>query len=180
MIISITGGSGSGKSAFAEDLVVSQRDSEERIYIATMFPFGEESQLKIRRHRQMRASKGFVTVECYTKLKEIKVQRKSCVLLECISNLTANELYWKEGAKEHTVTQVLEGIRSLKEQAKHVFIVTNEVFSDGLEYSKETMQYMRILGEINRRLAGESDVVIEVVYGIPIVLKGENLYEAVI
>lgn len=42
MMILVTGGSGSGKSAFAEDCVVSCGETE-RIYIATMYPFDEES-----------------------------------------------------------------------------------------------------------------------------------------
>ena len=37
MMILVTGGSGSGKSAFAENCVVSL-GSEKRIYIATMYP----------------------------------------------------------------------------------------------------------------------------------------------
>ena len=43
MLTLVTGGSGSGKSAFAEDRVLSFGDAQ-RIYIATMHPFDEESQ----------------------------------------------------------------------------------------------------------------------------------------
>jgi len=42
----VTGGSGSGKSAFAEDRVLSFGEAE-RIYIATMHPFDEESNKRI-------------------------------------------------------------------------------------------------------------------------------------
>ena len=42
MMILVTGGSGSGKSAFAEDCVLALGEKK-RIYIATMFPFDEES-----------------------------------------------------------------------------------------------------------------------------------------
>ena len=42
MLTLVTGGSGSGKSAFAEDRVLSFGDAQ-RIYIATMHPFDEES-----------------------------------------------------------------------------------------------------------------------------------------
>ena len=50
MMILVTGGSGSGKSAFAEDCVVSCGETE-RIYIATMYPFDEESRRRVQRHR---------------------------------------------------------------------------------------------------------------------------------
>ena len=65
MMILVTGGSGSGKSAFAEDQVVSFGEAE-RVYIATMFPFDEESKKRVQRHRNMRSGKGFETIECYT------------------------------------------------------------------------------------------------------------------
>ena len=41
----VTGGSGSGKSAFAEALAMEL--GEKRYYIATMYPFGEESRKKL-------------------------------------------------------------------------------------------------------------------------------------
>ena len=42
MMILVTGGSGSGKSAFAEDCVLACGEKK-RIYIATMYPFDQES-----------------------------------------------------------------------------------------------------------------------------------------
>ena len=54
MLVVVTGGSGSGKSAFAEETVLSLGEAR-RIYIATMQAFDEESHRRIRRHRHMRA-----------------------------------------------------------------------------------------------------------------------------
>ena len=65
-----------------------------------MYPFDEESHARIRRHRKMRAKKNFQTLECYTGLKDLKIPAGSCVLLECMSNLVANEMYQEQGAKE--------------------------------------------------------------------------------
>ena len=96
MITVITGGSGSGKSAYAEQMVLDAEDLN-RIYIATMFPFDEESHRRIARHRAMRAEKKFTTLECYTGLKHLKIPEHSCVLLECMSNLTANEMFQENG-----------------------------------------------------------------------------------
>lgn len=86
MMILVTGGSGSGKSAFAEDQVVAFGEAE-RIYIATMFPFDEESRKRVQRHQNMRKGKGFETIECYTGLERVRVPEGSTVLLECMSNL---------------------------------------------------------------------------------------------
>lgn len=46
----VTGGSGSGKSAYAEQCILDFQ-GENRIYIATMYPFDEESHRRIARHR---------------------------------------------------------------------------------------------------------------------------------
>ena len=90
------------------------------------------------------------------------------ILLECMSNLTANEFYDREeGAGE----RILSGIQHLRAQCRDLIIVTNEVFSDGTEYDGETERYAALLGELNRMLGRESDVVVEVVFGIPVFVK---------
>ena len=96
MLVVVTGGSGSGKSAFAEDRVLSFGESR-RIYIATMQAFDEESHRRIRRHRRMRSGKGFETIERYTELDELILPKNCVVLLECMSNLVANEMFREDG-----------------------------------------------------------------------------------
>jgi len=170
MITLITGGSGSGKSAYAEDLMLSL-GAGKRIYIATMFPFDEESQKRIERHRRMRQDKQFETIECCHHLKDLEITKDALVLLECISNLVANEMYMEAGAGGDTVMAVLDGIAHLAAAAKKLCVVTNEVFSDGIQYDSETRRYLKYLGEINQMLAKQATTVIEVVYGLPIVIK---------
>ena len=170
MMTVVTGGSGSGKSAFAEDKIVSFGPAK-RIYIATMHPYDEESHKRVARHRKMRAGKGFETVECYTGLKNLDFPENAVVLLECMSNLAAHEIFEEKGAGEKTVKAVLEGIKKLSSQVRHLVIVTNEIFSDGMVYDKETENYQRLLGRINAYLAEISDVCYEVVYGIPLRIK---------
>ena len=73
-----------------------QAGSEVSLYIATMYPYGEETEKKIERHRMLRKGKGFETLEWYTGLKlhlEEGSLQGSDVLLECMSNLVANEMY---------------------------------------------------------------------------------------
>lgn len=173
----VYGGSASGKSAFAESLVTEQKGAKEapaRVYIATMYPFDEECRKRIARHRAMRAEKKFETVECYTGLARVKVPEGAAVLLECMSNLTANERYQPEGAGADTVSAVLDGIRCLRGQAGHLVVVTNDVFCDGAVYDEDTMAYLRELGAINEAMGEMADEVIEVVYGIPLWRKGEG------
>lgn len=171
MLILVTGGSGSGKSEFAENLVL-RLNKKPRLYIATMYPFDEECRQRIARHRRMRAEKQFGTLECYTGLKDCDVSGYGTVLLECMSNLTANEMYQECGAGEHCVQAVLEGVRRVSGRCEHLVIVSNEIFSDGMDYDEETKRYQRYLGTINQEIAKLSDLVVEVVYSIPVVHKG--------
>ena len=167
MLSLVTGGSGSGKSAFAEDKVLSYGEAE-RIYIATMHPFDGESHKRIERHRKMRAGKGFETVECYTGLKKVVLPKGCVVLLECMSNLVANEMFEERGAHEQTVQEIMAGVENLLQQAAHVVIVTNEIFSDAVAFDREMDTYLKYLGKINQEIAGKADEVTEVVYGIPV------------
>lgn len=166
----VTGGSGSGKSAFAEQCILDCQGNK-RIYIATMYPFDEESHRRIARHRAMRAEKKFTTIERYTDLEHLMIPQGADVLLECMSNLTANEIYQEGGAGDNTVKAVLNGIHHLLEQAGNLVVVTNEVFSDGITYDPETEKYLEKLGAINCQMAQIADTVTEVVYGIPIFHK---------
>lgn len=171
MLVVVTGGSGSGKSAFAEDRVLSFGESR-RIYIATMQAFDEESHRRIRRHRRMRSGKGFETIERYTELDELILPKNCVVLLECMSNLVANEMFREDGFHPEVSEKITEGVRNLLSQAEHVVIVTNEIFSDGILYEGESEKYKEQLGQINCNLAEMADAVVEVVYGIPIWHKG--------
>lgn len=172
MFFVVTGGSGSGKSAFAEKLTASLGEGR-RIYIATMMCFDEEGKKRISRHRAMRADKHFETLERYTDLCGLEVPEDSILLLECMSNLVANEMFDESGAKEGTVEAVMEGLHHLRKKARHLVVVTNEIFSDGLEYDPETKKYQAYLGAVNCRMAEEADGFYEVLYGLPLVRKGE-------
>lgn len=175
MIIFITGGSGSGKSEYAEKAAVrlAEKNPEANlIYIATMEPKDAESHKRIERHRNMRAGKQFLTRECYTHLEELKTAKKDIVLLECISNLVANEMFSAAGRKEQTVSAVKDGIRHLTEESSDVIIVGNNVFEDGIFYDEMTETYCRQMAEINCFIAEQADEVIEVVCGLPVFWKG--------
>lgn len=171
MLILVTGGSGSGKSEFAENIAVEYK-SKELIYIATMYPYDDESYKKIERHKIMRKNKNFKTIECFTNLESLDIPLGATVLLDCMSNLVANEMYNDNGAKQFTVESIIKGIKKLKKSADNLVVVTNEVFSDGIKYDEETDKYLKNLGDINSIIGRLADKVIEVVYTIPIFKKG--------
>ena len=176
----ITGGSGSGKSEYAEQKLMEyashSKRNKKRYYIATMMPFGKETEEKIARHRRLRAGKGFETIECYTNLKEaaeiMQTKEPGSVLLECMSNLAANEMYDPSGAGEKAEEAILTGIHRLQKVCENLVVVTNEVFSDSMTDNPEMEKYLELLGSVNCQMGQMADQVTEVVYGIPVHKKG--------
>lgn len=196
----MTGGSASGKSAFAEKLAAEHADGE-KLYIATMKPYDTESRERIEKHRAFRAGKNFRTVECYglslSGICPSDVKEQGCLvdwehcssgngmtgLFECMSNYVANCLFGEEGEPNFVETgraewekvladRMVSQLKQLSDRLGTLIIVSNEIFSDGKKYEESTMAYLRILGECNQRLATMADQVYEVVCGIPIRRKG--------
>lgn len=170
MLTVVTGGSGSGKSEIAENIAV--KFSGKKYYIAAMQPFGDEALKRIERHRKMRAEKGFETIEKYTDIHELTFEKNDIVLLECMSNLCANEMFSDGEEKEGTAQKIISGIKKINDMTAEMIVVTNEIFSDGIEYERETMEYIKVMSDINRNIFETADNVIESVYGIPYILKG--------
>lgn len=173
MMTLVIGGAASGKSEFAEELVLRAGDAP-RYYIATMQPFDDECRARIRRHREMRAKKQFETVECFVHLEQVTLPQKGVVLLECMSNLAANELYSPQGAGDDAVESIRRGIHRLRGQCEELVVVSNEVFSGGSRYEGDTLRYLRLLAQVNRMLAAQADEVYEVVCGVPVCHKGKG------
>ena len=191
MMILIVGGAGSGKSAFAEDLLIKlSGDKMLRFYIATMEPYGEEAAARIRKHREARARKNFITCERYVNLAgltdedfiksadknlDLNLDLNSAILLECLGNLCANELYSVNGAGNDTEEAIMRGILNLKSKCKIFIIVSNDVFQGGKDYQGDTENYLKVLARLNRRIAALSDGVCEIVCGIPIWYKWRKI-----
>lgn len=174
MITIITGGSGSGKSIYAEDYAIQYRKAGDAcFYIATMQPYGEEGRKRVQKHRAQREGKGFCTIECYQNIGICAEQIKNgIVLLECMSNLVANEMFQDTQKRNRLELEnyIIQQIKQLADASKHLIIVTNEVFSDGILYAPETMDYISLLGAVNQALMQMADEVVEVVYSIPVYL----------
>lgn len=173
MFLMVTGGSGSGKSEYAERQAL-RFGPARRYYIATMECFDGESRLRVARHRRMRAGKSFTTIERFTRLEELRLpegEGPCCVLLECMSNLAANEMFSSSGRGANAFAFIRSGIDSLRKQCDNLIVVTNEIFSDGICYEEETRRYQRLLGQINCYMAQRADEVTEVICGLPLKLK---------
>lgn len=178
MLYLITGASGSGKSEYAEKLVCALAEKEkitEKIYLATMENHSRAAKKRIARHRKLREGKGFLTVEAPCGFPEgAQIEKKEQILLlECLSNLLANLMFKRQMSGKKAETEILSQLEKAAAGYRHVVVVTNEIFSDGVVYTDEMQEYLRALGRINCQLAQSADLFCEVVYSIPVFLKGE-------
>ncbi len=177
MLYVVTGGACSGKSEYAERLAMSKRTElgGGLYYIATMRAEDNESLERIASHRQRRRGKGFETIECPYDISSVKIEKNSVLLIECMSNLLANEMFIEKNMvsdKKDAIEHITEPIIALS-QYNCVIAVTNEVFSDGMSYDTMSMKYIELLGFINSELSAYSDGVFEAVCSVPIAIKGE-------
>jgi len=178
MFVLVTGGAASGKSAFAES-ITAKSGFDKKLYIATMRPYDDESIERIKKHHIMRKDRGFYTVEIYETVfsKKGLIEsdvKQSAVIFECMSNYLSNVLFDENGMVSDVsgaVELIKKDIVRLVKLCPYITIVTNEVFSDGIVYSADTMMFIKILGELNTLLADIADEVYEVVCGIPICIK---------
>ena len=168
MISLILGGSGSGKSEFAENLF--EECKEKKYYVATMkadTPSGIE---RVKRHEKLRAGKGFLTIECTKDFDKLPIV--NYVLLEDLGNFCANWLFSEDS--EHAEEKIKHGLAEIFEKSETVVVVSNDVFSDGNDYGGDTLKYIELIGKINSWIADKADKVIEVVYSMPVYHKGEK------
>ena len=170
MLTLVVGGAASGKSSYAERLVL--QTALPRYYLATMQVCDAECAARVEKHRRMRAEKQFETLECPLHLGTVRLPARGTALLEDLGNLTANELYDTHGAGENAASAILSGIDTLYAQCEHLILVSNEVFSGGANYAGDTDRYLKALAQVNNALAARADAVVRVVCGIPVYYKG--------
>jgi adenosylcobinamide kinase/adenosylcobinamide-phosphate guanylyltransferase len=185
MIYLVTGGAACGKSSFAEDILM--KCTGRKYYIATMHKDGNPETLnRVLRHQELRKNKGFETLELETDIAKARdiiadsmrnagAADEVSVIIECMSNLLANEMYISN--RENPSAYILDSIKEMSDWVHNMVIVTNEVASDGLEYDAFVNKYIYELMAVNSGLSRMADAVIEVVYSVPVIIKGGIAHE---
>lgn len=176
MITLITGGSRSGKSAFA------QRWAEQidgpRLFIATCPRIDPEMDERILRHQQDREGLGWQTAEVPLRLAEEleHIPAGTTVLIDCLT-LWINNLMYEAEQKELEIRE--DQLTNLAEELAHtarkhqgkVFLVTNEVGLGIVPDNPMVRRYRDLVGRCNQVIAAFADQVFLVSCGIPLQLK---------
>ena len=164
----VTGGAASGKSRLAERLVdVSGR---RKVYIATAQAFDAEMEIKIARHRNDRGAL-WRTIEAPLNLAEALDDPWSdeIILIDCLTMWLSNHLLAESDLGEQ-ITALLAQLDAL---TVPVVLVTNEVGSSVVPQNPLARRFQSEQGHLNQRMAARADLVVAVMAGLPLVLKGD-------
>jgi adenosylcobinamide kinase/adenosylcobinamide-phosphate guanylyltransferase len=141
-----------------------------KTYIATAQAFDDEMTKKIRRHIADRGD-SWVTIEEPLQVPEVirKLEAGSASLLDCATLWLSNALL-AEQALDARGKALLEAVASA---AGPLVIVSNEVGQGIVPDTKLGRDFRAVQGRLNQDLAAAADLVVLVVAGLPVALKGQ-------
>jgi adenosylcobinamide kinase/adenosylcobinamide-phosphate guanylyltransferase len=179
-IILITGGSRSGKSAYAQTFAESI--SGIRTYIATCPCIDEEMEKRIRKHREARQAASWQTIE-ETKDLAGALQRargSQVIMVDCltlwINNLMYEaELQGKDITEEDIAVLCRDVLGVCDDLSCTVIFVTNEVGMGIIPENPASRLYRDLAGRCNQIIAGRADAVIFMISGLSLNIKGDKI-----
>lgn len=163
----VIGGARSGKSAFAESLVTAT--GRPRRYIATAEAWDDEMRDRVARHRSQRGP-AWTTVEAPLDLAAAlsQAQPAEAVLVDCATLWLTNHLLADHDLSAEAA-QLLAALAGCKAP---VVIVSNETGWGIVPENALARRFRDEQGRLNQRLAAEAGLVVTVIAGLPLVLKG--------
>ncbi len=163
----ILGGAASGKSSYAEQICLNSRKS--RIYLATSQVRDHEMRVKIDKHVVQRGD-GWTTYEEELDLSPIldSLNQTQICLLDCVTMWLTNHLL----AGNDLITAQDGLIAAISRCNTDLLVVSNEVGMGIVPDNALARQFREAQGRLNIALAAQADNVIQVVAGLPLVLKG--------
>ncbi len=163
----VTGGLSSGKSLWAEGFV--NASNKNKVYLATAEPFDDELDEKIKLHKSRRGKDWQLLEEPFTDGSVFsEIGEGDIILMECLSTWLGNLLYKKVNLEDH-VCRFLENLAKSKAD---IVIVSVESGLGIIPTDPASRSFVRALGNLNQTIARDSELVILVTAGIPLVIKG--------
>lgn len=163
----ILGGAASGKSEFAENLILSS--ALDVIYLATGRAEDDETSFRVEVHKSRRDER-WTTIEEPLELAAplAELSPQTPVLIDCATMWLSNHMM-----EDADLTLATDGLTSaLRSCPAPWVIVSNEVGHGIVPDNKLARQFREAQGRLNIALAREADLAVLVVAGLPQVLKG--------
>ncbi len=169
-IVLVLGGARSGKSSYAQRLAESRW--KHPLYLAPAETLDSEMANRVKLHRQQRGPHWGCVEEPLDVARIIRtsIPKRDGVLLDCATLWLTNVLL-KEGPAA-VKTRQKELLDSLSASPAGVIIVSNEVGMGIVPESALGREFRDLQGWLNQDLARTADIVILVVAGIPLAIKG--------
>jgi adenosylcobinamide kinase/adenosylcobinamide-phosphate guanylyltransferase len=175
-LILITGGSRSGKSAFAQQLAEGIIGS--RVFLATCPQTDPEMTERIRRHQADRKNRGWQSVEepLQPAKQLVGLAPETTVLIDCLTLWVNNLQYEAEKAgreilEDQVAEQAAELARIAGQHRGTVIMVTNEVGLGIVPDNALARRYRDLVGRCNQVIGAAADKVFLVTCGIPLQIK---------
>lgn len=168
-VIYISGGQRSGKSAFAERLVMER--AREALYVATAQRSDDpEMQLRIRRHQERRGQR-WTTFEEPLYLSRAPLAGRT-VLIDCVTLWAANALYECADDPARALDLLRGEFEAMRRSAGATLVfVSNEIGMGGISADALQRRFTDLQGDINQLIAAAAGEAWLVVSGLPLRLK---------
>lgn len=195
-IILVTGGQRSGKSTYAEKIVLemaagsSVHGDGRAVYMATSRIWDEEFAHRVKLHQERRGPQ-WINIEEPKYLSRHDVAGR-VVLIDCVTlwstnfffdlstevqdesvkaTMNAGEAQESANMVERTLQQIKDEFERFTSQDAIFVFVTNEIGLCGVPENRVQRQFTDLLGWLNQYIASRADEVIFMVSGIPMKIK---------
>ncbi|SFR99577.1 bifunctional adenosylcobinamide kinase/adenosylcobinamide-phosphate guanylyltransferase [Yoonia litorea] len=164
----VLGGAASGKSAFAESLLRSAHPCP--TYIATAQAFDAEMAAKVAAHKSARGP-DWTTIEEPVDLAHalLKAPDGAPVLIDCATLWLTNVILGEHDLE----TAQSSFVTALSQDGRAIVIVSNETGQGVVPDNALARRFRNAQGRLNQEIAAKADLVVAVMAGLPLVLKGQ-------
>jgi adenosylcobinamide kinase/adenosylcobinamide-phosphate guanylyltransferase len=170
-MIYVTGGTRSGKSSFAQQLV--EKHPGQLLYIAPARVDDDEMAARIELHRQARGERWRLLEEPLWLTERLPDAASGCsaLLLDCVT-LWVTSMFFHFKEKQAPVLAEVDRFIELAWQLEEpLYLVSNELGSGIVPEDQMARKFRDLAGIVNQRLAAAADEAWFVVSGVPLKLK---------
>jgi adenosylcobinamide kinase / adenosylcobinamide-phosphate guanylyltransferase len=163
----VTGGAASGKSVWAEGFV--RQSNLPKTYLATAQSFDDEMAAKIMRHRGQRGDDWHLVEAPLDLATALNTVQAGIVLVDCLTMWLSNHLL----AENEIEPLVVNLLATFETCPARIVMVTNEVGQSVVPDNPLARQFQAQQGRLNQQIAQQADLVVAVMSGLPLALKGD-------